>query len=73
MTFAELLSEAEREYDDIARFVEGLSGEQLDRKAHIPLLKNLPGEYPTLENMLGGSGRIHVQFHIHHMREILQA
>ncbi len=74
MSFAELLAEFDREYTRIAAFVEGLSEEQLLRKAHIPMLKDSPlGEYPTLAQWAVGLSNFHIGFHIDHMREIVQA
>ncbi len=74
MSMGELMSEFEKEYSQIAAFVEGLSAEQLRRKAHIPLFKESPlGEYPTLAEFVGGLSQFHMDFHIKHMREILEA
>ncbi len=74
MSLAELLTEFDLEYTRIAAFVEGLSEEQLSRKAHIPMLKDSPlGEYPTLAQWAVGLSGYHIGFHIDHMREIVQA
>jgi len=74
MTMSELLTEFRKEYLQIADFVAGLSEVQLQRKAHIPMLResNL-GEYPTLASFVGGLMDYHMDFHIKHMREIMQA
>jgi hypothetical protein len=74
MTLSELLSEFKREYSDIAAFVEGLSDEQLSRKAHIPMLAKSPlGDYPTLAQWVLGLASFHIYFHTKHMREIMEA
>ena len=64
------------DYDagSIADYVEGLSEEQLSRKAHIPMLKETPvGEYPTLAMWVQAIGDYHLGWHVDHMKEIRQA
>ena len=74
MSFVELVAECERDYERVAVFAAGLTAEQLERKAHIPMLKDSPlGEYPSLDGMISGLGGYHVQFHIDHLGEILAA
>jgi hypothetical protein len=74
MTFAELLAEFEEEYGRIVEFVAGLSEDQLNRKAHIPFLKETPlGEYPTLAVWVQVIGDQHLTSHIDHMKAILKA
>ena len=74
MSFVELVAECERNYERLASFAAELTAAQLERKAHIPKLKDSPlGEYPTLDGMINGLGEYHVQFHIDHLGEILAA
>jgi len=74
MSFSELVAECERNYERVANLAAELGAEQLERKAHIPKLKDTPlGEYPTLEGMIHGLGEYQVQFHIDHLHEILEA
>ena len=74
MSFGELVAECELNYQRVVEFAEELTEEQLARTAHIPELKDSPlGEYPTLAGMIGGLGEFHIQFHIDHLREILEA
>lgn len=74
MSFDQLVSECEENYERVANFVAGLSEKDLGRKAHIPELRESPlGEYPTLDGMISGLGEFHIQFHTDHLREILAA
>ena len=74
MTMSELLAEFRNEYLQLADLVAGLSEVQLGRKAHIPMLKSTElGEYPTLANFVGGLTDYHLEFHIRHMQEVMQA
>jgi hypothetical protein len=73
MTFAELLAEFNGEYGRIANLMETLSEEQLARKAHIPLFKELPiGEYPSLGMFVQALAEFHLVDHTTQMGEILQ-
>ena len=74
MTFAALVAEFEKEYNRIADFAAGLSADQLNRKAQVPLLKESPlGEYPTLGQWIAALVDYHVGFHTDHLREIRSA
>jgi hypothetical protein len=73
LTFKQLMDQFDREYRGLADLVAGLSPEQLNRTAHVPLFKESPmGEYPTLGGFVGGVADYHLGFHIDHMKEILQ-
>jgi len=73
LSMTDLLSEFEQEYHRIADFLANASEDQLRRKAHIPLFKDTPlGEYPTLAAFIGALGEWHMEFHLNHMKELLQ-
>lgn len=73
-TLSQLIEELEGELGRIADFTEGLSEEQLNRNAHVPLFKETPiGEYPTLAMWVHALACYHVSFHIDHLREVLRA
>jgi hypothetical protein len=73
MTLAELLAEFEGEYSRMAEVAQGLTMEQLERKAHIPTLKETPlGEYPTLAGLMSALSEYHVGFHTAHVKEVLK-
>lgn len=72
MPFAQLAAMVAQRYEELARFAETLSAEQLARTAHVPALAKSPmGERPTLGGMLGGFGQYHVKMHTDHLREVL--
>lgn len=74
MPMSELLAEFDARYERIATFAAERTTEQLQRKAHVPALKETPmGEYPTLAAFIQGVAEGHLGFHVDHMREILQA
>jgi hypothetical protein len=74
MKLAELIALMRTEYGMIAELSSGLSEEQLGRKARIPMFKETPlGEYPTLGAFISAMGEWHFDFHITHMKEVLQA
>jgi hypothetical protein len=73
MAFAELRAEMNGEYERMADLVAGLSDTELARMAHVPLFKETPlGEYPTLGQFVRVMAEHHLDFHISHMKEILE-
>jgi uncharacterized damage-inducible protein DinB len=67
----DLLSEVESQYKQIGQFVGGLSQEQLDRKANIPLLKETPiGEYPTLALWTTAMVNYHLAGHVTQLQQL---
>lgn len=70
---AELVAKIEADYAAIGSFLGGLSDEQLERKAHVPFLKETPlGEYPTLGQWAGAVINYHLPDHINQLRTATQ-
>jgi hypothetical protein len=73
MTLEQLMTEVEMEYSRIAGFASALDEKLLGRKAYVPILKSSPvGDHPTLGEWIEMMAVGHINFHIGHMREILQ-
>ena len=67
----ELLSKVESDYSAIGNFFAGLNDHQLNRKAHIPFLKETPlGEYPTLGQWAIGVIQFHLNDHIQQLKNL---
>lgn len=72
-TTAELLAEVESTYGEFGTYLAGLSEEQLNRKAQVPLFKETPlGEYPTLAQFAAGVINYHIADHVQQLRSLCQ-
>jgi DinB superfamily len=69
--FKELVSRMESQYGEVGNFLAGLNEEQLNRKAHIPFLKETPlGEYPTLGQWAIGLISFHLDDHVKQLQNL---
>jgi DinB superfamily len=70
---SELVSKLDSDYGKIGSFLAGLNDEQLNRKAHIPFLKETPlGEYPTLGQWAMGLINFHLADHVQQLKTLSQ-
>lgn len=70
-TTEKLLASFENEYTEMGRRFEGLTEEQLNRKAHVPLFKETPiGAYPTLAQFAGAIINFHLNAHIEQLKNL---
>ena len=70
---SELVSKIDSDYAKIGSFFAGLNEEQLNRKAHIPFLKETPlGEYPTLGQWAIGVIQFHLNDHVQQLKNLSQ-
>ncbi|HEV8574731.1 MAG TPA: DinB family protein, partial [Dehalococcoidia bacterium] len=69
----ELLARIENQYGELGAFLAGLNEEQLNRKAHVPLLRETPiGEYPTLSQQAMGLIHYHLNDHVNQLGNLSQ-
>jgi uncharacterized damage-inducible protein DinB len=73
MSLADLTAIVDSTYAQIGTFLGGLTDEQLNRKAQIPLFKETPiGEYPTLAQWASFVINFHINAHIQQLRALAQ-
>jgi hypothetical protein len=66
-----ILGDVVARYSEVADYLGSLSGEQLQRKAHVPLFKETPfGEYPTLEQLASGLINFHMAAHASQLQNL---
>jgi hypothetical protein len=69
----ELVSRIESQYAEVGKFLAGLNEEQLNRKSHVPFLKETPlGEYPTLGQWAIGLIQFHLNDHVQQLKSLAQ-
>lgn len=69
----ELLADVESTYGEFGTYLAGLSEEQLNRKAQVPLFKETSlGEYPTLAQFAAGVINYHIEDHVQQLRSLCQ-
>lgn len=67
----QLLGDVSSQYREMARWVGGLSDEQLARKAHMPAFKETSlGEYPTLQLWMGAIINFHLNAHVQQLQAL---
>jgi uncharacterized damage-inducible protein DinB len=70
---SDLLSAVESAYGEAGKFLAGLSEEQLNRKANVPLLKETPfGENVALGQWAGLMINFHLNDHLNQLRNLCQ-
>lgn len=73
LSTADLTAEVAKQYRQIGEFIGGLSAEQMQRTAHIPMLKDYGiNDHPSLEMWAGIVANMHLRGHVEQMRANLK-